>query len=306
MLRPNPALVATPGGLPDFSRLFAGSIIAGGAVLFLLQQAAAAAAQWLAGLPTAQAAALEGGLVAALATALGALPAVLMRRTLSTSRRNALLGFSAGIMLAASFFSLLLPAVQAGTTLLGTRSAATLLAALALAGGVAGMLAIERRVPHSHDDDDSGGERRSVLLMVLAIAIHNFPEGLAIGAALGGSAESAGNQTVTWAIAIQDAPEGLVMAASLIAIGMPRWRACALAAASGLAEPLAAAFSAQVAGLSPALYPIGLAMAAGAMLFVVSHEIIPATHRRGEESGATQALTLGFVCMLLIEGSLGG
>lgn len=294
----------TVASLPEGRRLIAGTVIGVGALLFAAERIAASGAAWLAAMPPAQAAALESGLVAALATALGALPALFMRGSLNDSRRNALLGFSAGIMLAASFFSLLLPAIESGSALLGARSSASILAALALAAGVAGMLTVERLVPHSHDDE-GGAERRGVLLMVLAIAIHNFPEGLAIGAALGGEA-ALGGQTVAWAIALQDMPEGLVVSASLVAIGMSRPAAFAIGAASGLAEPLAAVLGAQVIGLDPLLYPIGLAMAAGAMLFVVSHEIIPGTHRRGGEAGATRALTLGFACMMVLEGCLGG
>ncbi|HJW27111.1 MAG TPA: ZIP family metal transporter [Rhodocyclaceae bacterium] len=251
-------------------------------------------------------AALEAGLLAALATALGALPALFMKGTISHRSRNAMLGFSAGVMLAASAFSLLLPAINFGAGLFGDRLAATFLAALALAAGVAGMLYIERHVPHSHEVEDADGtERRGVWLLVLAIAIHNFPEGLAIGAAVSGGGTDSSGQSVTYAIALQDMPEGLVVAVSLAAVGLSRWLAFAIGAASGLAEPLAAALSAQVIGTAPVLYPIGLAVAAGAMLFVVSHEIIPGTHRRGGESIATLGLTLGFAAMLVIDGSFG-
>jgi ZIP family zinc transporter len=305
---PTRAIASAPGWLGGkpaaVLRLSLGAIITAGGLVFLLGQLGSALFHWQAGLPSAQAAALHAGLIAALATALGALPALFMKKSISDRSRNAMLGFSAGVMLAASAFSLLLPAIDYGAQLLGDRPSATLLAALALAAGVAGMLLIERQVPHSHEAEDTGSvERRGVLLMVLAIAIHNFPEGLAIGAAISGGGQAAG-QSVTWAIALQDLPEGLVVAVSLAAVGMSRWLAFAIGAASGLAEPVAAALSAQVIGASPVLYPIGLAVAAGAMLFVVSHEIIPGTHRRGGgESVATLGLTLGFVAMLVIDSS---
>lgn len=294
-------------GNPAAALRFAlGAAITAGGLIFLLGEAGAAIAHWQAGLPSAQAAAINAGLVAALATAIGALPALVMKGNISDRSRNAMLGFSAGVMLAASAFSLLLPAIDFGAGLLGDRSSATLLAAAALAAGVVGMLLIERHVPHSHAAEDTGkAERRSVILMVVAIAIHNFPEGLAIGAAHSGGDQAAG-QSVTWAIALQDMPEGMVIAVSLVAVGMSRWLAFALGAASGLAEPLAAAVSAQLMAGNPVLYPIGLALAAGAMLFVVSHEIIPGTHRRGgNESVATVGLTLGFVAMLLIDSAFG-
>lgn len=292
------ALAAPIGAHPGtILRRIVGLAITVGGLFFLMARLGEAIAH--------SRAALEAGLVAALATALGALPALFMKGTISHRSRNAMLGFSAGVMLAASAFSLLLPAIDFGAGLFGDRSAATVLAALALAAGVAGMLCIERHVPHSHEVEDAdGAERRGVWLLVLAIAIHNFPEGLAIGAAVSGGQEATG-QSVTYAIALQDMPEGLVVAISLAAVGLSRWLAFAIGAASGLAEPLAAALSAQVIGTAPVLYPVGLAVAAGAMLFVVSHEIIPGTHRRGGESIATLGLTLGFAAMLVIDGSFG-
>lgn len=302
-----PSLAITAGQSPRNTqrllRLVTGGIITAGALLFVVNQAASLYDRWSAALPAGEAAALEAGMIAALATAIGALPALFMRGALSERTRNALLGFSAGVMLAASVFSLLLPAIDYGAGLMADRASATLLVGMALAVGVAAMLFIERHTPHRHEDEAGAAERRSVLLMVTAIAIHNFPEGLAIGAAVSGAAEAAG-QAVTWAIALQDLPEGLVVAVSLAAVGMARWRAFAIGAASGLAEPLAAVLSNEIIGLHPVLYPIGLALAAGAMLFVVSHEMIPGTHRRGAESIPTVALTAGFVVMMILDSSL--
>jgi ZIP family zinc transporter len=296
------ALAAQPHRQMAIYRLGAGAVIVVLGLLYVAGQLAGALDDWHSALPAGRAAALQAGLIAALATALGALPALFMGGMPAARTRNALLGFSAGVMLAAAAFSLLLPAIDFGSRLMADRSAATALAVAALIAGVAAMLLIERMVPHSHDDDAASADRRGVWLMVIAIAIHNFPEGLAIGAALAGEA---GSQAVTFAIALQDMPEGLIVAASLVAVGMSRWRAFAIGAGSGLAEPLAAWLSSGVIGMHPALYPIGLAVAAGTMLFVVSHEMIPATHRRGGESVPTLALTAGFAAMLIIDSSFG-
>lgn len=285
------------------TRLLMGTAITLSGLLVLAGQMSDSLLAWLQALPASEAAALQGGMVAALATALGAAPALFMKRGLAERQRNALLGFSAGVMLAASFFSLLLPAIDVGAGILADRAAATALAAVALALGVGAMLFIERQVPHTHEDEAESAARRSVWLMVLAIAIHNFPEGMAIGTALS-SAQGTAGQSVTLAIALQDMPEGLVVALSLVAIGLSRWLAFAIGAASGLAEPLAAVVSSQIVGSNPLFYPIGLALAAGAMLFVVSHEMIPGTHRRGGESLSTIALTCGFAVMLVLDGSL--
>lgn len=304
MHQPTHALAALPAAASrrQPARLALGGTIVAAGLLYAISQLAIAVGDWHRVLPAGQAAALHAGLIAALATALGALPALFMTGTPAVRSRNAMLGFSAGVMLAAAAFSLLLPAIDFGSRWMADRSSATVLAVAAMVAGVAAMLLIERMVPHSHDDDPAAADRRGVWLMVLAIAIHNFPEGLAIGASLSGGT---GGQSVTFAIALQDMPEGLIVAASLVAVGMSRWRAFAIGAGSGLAEPLAAWLSSGVIGMHPVLYPIGLAVAAGTMLFVVSHEMIPATHRRGGESVSTLALTAGFAAMLVIDSSFG-
>lgn len=252
-------------------------------------------------------AALNGGLVAGAATALGALPVLFMRRGISARAEDAMLGFGAGVMLAASAFSLVIPAVAAGTDIVGSRGLSALFAAVSLAAGVVAMFAVEWAVPHVHADVPPAGGLgvRAVWLMVFAILIHNFPEGLAIGAAFSGG-ETAQGWPVALAIAIQDVPEGLVVALALRSVGHSAGRAAAVGAASGLAEPIGAVASAIVVSSAPALYPMALAVAAGAMLFVVSHEIIPGTHRRGHESAATLGITLGFVIMMVLDNAFGG
>jgi ZIP family zinc transporter len=231
-----------------------------------------------------------------------------MRAEVPARTRDALLGFGAGVMLAASAFSLVVPALSAGTDLFFSRAWAAVLAGVALAAGVAGMFAVERLVPHVHDDSPLPTDRlgaRAVWLMVFAILIHNFPEGLAIGAAFSGSVPAQG-WPVTLAIAIQDVPEGLVVALALRSVGHGAASAAAIGAATGLAEPLGALASAIVVATLPPLYPVALAAAAGAMLFVVSHEIIPGIHRRGHESTATWGVTAGFVAMMVLDNAFGG
>lgn len=250
-------------------------------------------------------AALSGGMVAGAATALGALPVLLMRRRISAGTEDAMLGFGAGVMLAASAFSLVIPAVAAGTEIVGSRGLAALLAAVSLAAGVVAMFAVERAVPHTHGDVPAvgGSGIRAVWLMVFAILIHNFPEGLAIGAAFSGGASG---WPVALAIAIQDVPEGLVVALALRSVGHGAGKAAGIGALTGLAEPVGAVASALVVSAAPALYPMALAAAAGAMLFVVSHEIIPGTHRRGHESAATMGVALGFAVMMVLDNAFGG
>lgn len=277
------------------------TVIATGIVLVIADLAQAVARSAVLG------AALSGGMVAGAATALGALPVLFMRRGVSARTEDAMLGFGAGVMLAASAFSLVIPAVEAGTGIVGSRALASVLAAVSLAAGVAAMFAVEKAVPHVHSDGAATGGLgvRAVWLMVFAILIHNFPEGLAIGAAFSGTEPDQG-WPVALAIAVQDLPEGLVVALALRSVGHGAGKAAGIGALTGLAEPIGAVASAAVVSAVPALYPMALAAAAGAMLFVVSHEIIPGTHRRGHESAATMGVALGFAVMMVLDNAFGG
>jgi ZIP family zinc transporter len=250
---------------------------------------------------------LASVLAGAVATTLGAIPIAFVR-SLGTHATNVLLSFAAGIMLAATMFSLLLPAFEAGQRLgsSSTHAALTVLAAMA-AGGVA-LWAAHRYAPHEHftkGSENADAVRFSrIWLFVIAIVIHNFPEGLAVGvgAASGDVATGLG---VTLGIALQNLPEGLAVAAGLVAIGYPRGTAFLAAVASGLVEPLGGAAGAAAVALSSMLLPWALAFAGGAMLFVISSEVIPETHRPGFERGATAALFTGFGAMFFLAATLG-
>lgn len=283
-------------GLAGAGRAFAGWMIALTGLALLSVQAG----ELWTGADERIRSAMLGGLMAAGATALGALPVLMMRR-IGTATQGALLGFGAGVMLAASIFSLLLPgfdaAIAGGA---GTHGAAFVMAT-GLTLGAALLLALDRALPHTHQP---GSERSAsaVWLFVFAIAVHNIPEGLAIGVAAG--AEGGGDAVAT-GISLQNVPEGLIIAIALVTAGYRRLFAVSVAAVSGLVEPAAALIGSIVAGLSAAILPWGLAAAAGAMLFVVSHEIIPESHRRGHETLATTGLIVGFVIMMLLDTLLG-
>lgn len=252
--------------------------------------------------------ALMGGLIAALATALGTLPVALAQRT-SERTRDALLGFGAGVMLAACAFSLLVPAIEAARAGGASKWSSSLQVGGGLLLGAALLLLLDRVLPHEHFVKGREGplqaqRLRRTWLFVFAIVLHNLPEGLAIGVAHAGSSP-VGAAALTTGIAIQDVPEGLVIAVALLGAGYRRRWAVALGAVSGLVEPLGAVAGAALLALSSALLPWGLAFAAGAMLFVISHEIIPESHRQGHEHVATTGLLIGFVLMLLLDTALG-
>jgi ZIP family zinc transporter len=141
------------------------------------------------------------------------------------------------------------------------------------------------------------------MLFVLAITLHNIPEGMAVGVASGSGMANA--QPFSMAIALQDIPEGLVIALSLATAGVKRSRAVLIGVLSGVVEPVGALVAALAVGAFSTLLPWGLAFAAGAMLFAVSHEVIPESHRNGHETSATIGLTLGFCLMMVMDTGLG-
>ncbi|NCT96248.1 MAG: ZIP family metal transporter [Comamonadaceae bacterium] len=261
---------------------------------------------------------VQASLLAAIATAVGALPVFLVQRV-SKRQESAFMAFSAGVMLAAAVFALLLPSLEASRDLVGDGGASALLSGAGLALGMGLMLAIDRALPHEHAVlppaapthasawPPRGPSAQRAWLMVLALMIHNLPEGLAVGAAYAGpSGEDAVHDgaAVALAIGLQNMPEGLIVAMALRTLGLGAGRAWGVAALTGLAEPLGALLGVLVLGSAPVFYPLGLALAAGAMVFVVSHEIIPQTHRDGFEGAASATLLAGFVFMIWLDSAL--
>ncbi|VTU39372.1 Zinc transporter ZupT [Variovorax sp. PBL-H6] len=251
--------------------------------------------------------ALAGGMIAALATALGTVP-VLLSQQFSQRSYDIMLGFGAGVMLAASSFSLVIPGLAAAKAQGASAWGAGGIVGGGILLGALLLLAIDRAVPHEHFVKGVEGPQartlRRVWLFVLAIVLHNLPEGLAIGVAFAGT-DPVGAAALTTGISIQDVPEGMVVALALRGVGYGRLSSVALGIVSGLVEPLAAVFGALLITVSAGMLPWGLAMAAGAMLYVISHEVIPESHRQGHEASATGGLVLGFVVMMVLDTALG-
>ena len=251
--------------------------------------------------------ALIGGLAGLGATALGALPALVFRRV-PQKIEDAMLGMAAGMMLAATAFSLFLPGIEAGGKILGSKTGGAGLVVLGMALGVLLMLGLDEFTPHEHEKTGQfgvGHERYGrIWLFVFAIALHNLPEGMAIGVGFSQGDMSVGIP-LTAAIALQDLPEGLAVAIALRSIGFPAWKAVLIAASTGLLEPLGALLGVGLSSGFAVAYPIGLGLAGGAMLFVVSHEVIPETHRNGHQTPATIGLMAGFALMMVLDTTLG-
>jgi len=248
-----------------------------------------------------------GGTAGFLATALGAVLALGVRG-ISVRAQDTMLGFAAGMMLAASSFSLILPGIVAASGITGSGPVAAGVVVLGLALGVLLMLGLDYFTPHEHETSGTHGpqsERISrVWLFVLAITLHNLPEGMAIGVSFTNADMSVG-LPLTTAIAIQDIPEGLAIALTLRAIGLTPLRAVLVAIASGVMEPIGALVGIGISSGYAIAYPISLGFAAGAMIFVVSHEVIPETHRNGHQTFATVGLMAGFAVMMFLDTALG-
>lgn len=232
-------------------------------------------------------------LTAGLATGAGALP-VLFTRQVSDRILDIMLGFAAGVMLAATAFSLLLPAIELGgiwIAVLGT-----------VIGGLFLHL-VDRFTPHFHfisGPEGPSSSLRRIWLLILAITIHNFPEGLAVGVSFGGGNVGAGMALAT-GIGLQNMPEGLAVALPLVREKYHRGRALWYATLTGLVEPLGGLLGVSIVTLARPILPLGLAFAAGAMLFVVCDELIPESHRKGHERDATFGLMAGFVIMMVLD-----
>ncbi len=250
--------------------------------------------------------AMLGGAAGFATTALGALPAMFLRG-LPQRLEDSLLGLAAGMMLAASAFSLLLPGLAAGEEILGSKPLSAGVVVLGMSLGVLLMLGLDAFLPHEHESTGPcgpGADRcRRIWLFVFAIAVHNLPEGMAIGVSFANADMSVG-VPLTTAIALQDIPEGLAVALAMRGAGFKPSLSVLVAIASGLLEPVGALLG---VGLSSGLaiaYPIGLGLAAGAMIFVVSHEVIPETHRNGHQTSATLGLMAGFALMMVLDTAL--
>ncbi|MEM4571667.1 MAG: ZIP family metal transporter [Zestosphaera sp.] len=206
------------------------------------------------------------------------------------------LGFSAGIMVVASFTSLLLPAVELGGASLVT---------LGFLAGVGLVVLLDKSIPHEHllkgyeGPSHLKSRMRRVWLMVMAILIHNLPEGLAVGSSSGISFPA--GLAMALAIGVQDIPEGFAVSFPIAIAGKSKKRALGISVLSGLSETLMAVIAALLSSTSESLLVFTLSLAGGSMIYIVSHEVIPETHRHGHEWLSTLGFLSGFITMLWLD-----
>lgn len=247
---------------------------------------------------------LLASILAGLATGIGAIPALFFK-DISERLFNSLLGAAAGVMLAATAFSLLVPGIDYGNAIwpdqgLWIVSAGMLIGALFLHFA-------DQRLPHIHFDTVKEVHKYSldkISLFIIAITIHNFPEGMSVGVSFG-SGEMKNGLVLAIAIALQNIPEGLAVALPLVGLGYNKWKAVGIATLTGLVEPVGGLLGVTMVTVFSSVLPLAMGFAAGAMLFVISEEIIPETHAKGRSRIATFALMGGFIVMMVLDKILG-
>ena len=243
-------------------------------------------------------------LLAGLGTGIGALP-VLFFKDVSRNLLNIMLGAAAGVMLAATAFSLIVPGIESGNLLWPGYGVFVVMAGILV--GAISLDLVDKWLPHEHffkGPEGPASDIKRIWLFVFAIAIHNFPEGLAVGVGFG-TGDIAAGTTLAIGIGLQNMPEGLAVALPLIGLGYSRWKALGIATLTGLVEPVGGLLGAGAVTVFQPILPFALAYAAGAMLFVISDEIIPETHSRGKSRQATYGVLIGFVIMMALDNLFG-
>ena len=239
------------------------------------------------------------------ATVIGALIGFIFQR-ISHKFSDIVLSFAAGVMLAAAVIGLILPSVEYGG------SWGIPVALVGIFCGAVCLNLMDRLIPHLHrlsgvepeSHPQANQQLNKVLLFVMAIAIHNLPEGIAAGVGFG-TGNTAEAVTIAAGIALQNIPEGMVIIGPMLAAGMSKGRTFGIALITGMVEVVGALLGYFAVSISTAVLPFALAFAGGTMLYVISDEMIPETHAHGCERGATYALLAGFGLMLAMSHYLG-
>lgn len=237
------------------------------------------------------------------ATVIGAIIGFLFKN-LSHKFSDIILSFAAGVMLSASVLGLVLPSLEYGGEY------GIIITVAGILAGAFCLNLIDKLVPHLHKfvtsetDEHSNAKLNKVLLFLLAIAIHNLPEGIASGVGFG-SGDTSQALVIAGGIALQNIPEGMIIIAPMLSAGVSPKKTFLCAAATGLVEVLGTLLGYFAVSISVSILPFALAFAGGTMLYVISDEMIPETHSHGCERGATYSLLIGFCVMLVTDVLLG-
>lgn len=254
---------------------------------------------------------IQGLLIPFIGTTAGAAMVFLLKNEIRPGIQKILTGFAAGVMVAASFWSLLAPALEEAAKM-GRFS--FLPAAIGFLAGILLLLLFDEVTPHMHMDRVEEGPRsgmKRTTKLILAVTIHNVPEGMAVGVVLAGWLYGTSDITAAAAlalsigIAIQNFPEGAIVSMPLLAEGMPKRRTFLAGMMSGAVEPLAGALTVAAAGLVVPVMPYLLSFAAGAMFYVVVEELIPEMSEGSHSNVGTIAFAVGFVLMMVLDVTLG-
>ena len=254
---------------------------------------------------------IQGLLIPFIGTTAGAAMVFLLKNEIRPGIQKILTGFAAGVMVAASFWSLLAPALEEAAKM-GRFS--FLPAAIGFLAGILLLLLFDEVTPHMHMDRVEEGPRsgmKRTTKLILAVTIHNVPEGMAVGVVLAGWLYGTSDITTAAAlalsigIAIQNFPEGAIVSMPLLAEGMPKRRTFLAGMMSGAVEPLAGALTVAAAGLVVPVMPYLLSFAAGAMFYVVVEELIPEMSEGSHSNVGTIAFAVGFVLMMVLDVALG-
>jgi len=252
---------------------------------------------------------LLGTLLPLLGTMLGASMVFFMKREMPDRLQKALLGFASGVMVAASVWSLLLPSMEMGG---GEGMASVLPAAVGFLLGIGFLLLVDMLTPHLHVGATRAEGPRAHLsrtaMLVLAVTIHNLPEGMAVGVVFAGSGHgltASAALAVSVGIALQNIPEGAIISMPMRAAGNSRWRSFLIGTLSGVVEPLGAVAILLLAPWLVPVLPYMLAFAAGAMMYVVVEELIPEASQGTHSNLSTIGFALGFVLMMVMDVVLG-
>ena len=253
-----------------------------------------------------------GLLIPFIGTSLGAAMVFFLKKEMNSLLQKALLGFASGIMIAASFWSLLIPAIDMATE---SNQVAWIPALVGFLLGIGFLLLLDTIIPHLHIDSDKPEgkhvELKKSTMLILAVTLHNIPEGMAVGVVFAGMITGNSSITVTGAfalaigIAIQNLPEGAVISMPIVSTGIPKWKAFVYGVLSGIVEPIGAVITILLTSLITPILPYILSFAAGAMIYVVVEELIPESQAGEHSNIGTIGVAIGFAIMMVLDIALG-